>query len=92
MLLKMLGSHCLELTMPWLWGGPYTAEPGAVFEVDDRDGLSLLEGNDRLFEPVSCPTTVERQQLVPPATSPAPEKPRRRRKENFEADAAGKDA
>ena len=50
MLLKMLGSHCLELTMPWLHGGPYTASPGAVFEVDDRDGVTLLEGNGRLFE------------------------------------------
>ena len=91
MFLKMLGPERLELTMPWLCGGPYTAEPGAVFEVDDRDGLSLLEGNDRLFEPVSCPA-LEGQRIVPPATSPAPQKPRRRRKENSEADAAGKDA
>lgn len=87
MFLKMLGAEPLELTMPWLRGGPYTAEPGAVFEVDDRDGLSLLEGNVRLFEPASCPS-VEGQQIVPPAPFSASEKPRRRKKAAPEA--AGK--
>ena len=86
MLLKMLGPEPLELTMPWLRGGPYTAEPGAVFEVDERDGLLLLEGNVRLFERASCPT-VEGQQIVP-ATFSVPEKPRRRKKAAPEA--AGK--
>ena len=94
MLLKMLGSHCLELTMPWLHGGPYTASPGAVFEVDDRDGITLLEGNDRLFERVDGPENglVETplrsgpaaegeqadQPSVPPSAPPVEERSRRR--------------
>ena len=106
MLLKMLGSHWLELTMPWLHGGPYTASPGAVFEVDDRDGITLLEGNDRLFERVDGPENglVETplrsgpaaegeqadQPSVPPSAPPVEERSRRRKKGASEA--AGKDA
>lgn len=75
MFLKMLGTKPLELTMPWLRGGPYTVEPGTVFEVDDGDGAALLEGNERLFEQAS----------VPPSASPAVEKTHRRKKGASEA-------
>ena len=93
MLLKMLGSHCLELTMPWLHGGPYTASPGAVFEVDDRDGVTLLEGTGRLFEQVDGPDAEGEQagqSPVPPSAPPMEERSRRRKKGASEA--AGKDA
>ena len=92
MLLKMLGSHCLELTMPWLHGGPYTASPGAVFEVDDRDGVTLLEGNERLFERFYGPDAEGEQAdppSVPPSASFVEEKPRRRKKGTPEADGKG---
>lgn len=103
MFLKMLGSERLELTMPWLRGGPYTAEPGAVFEVDDGDGAALLEGNGRLFERVCGPENGLAETFSPsgPAAGgkqadrasvssafPAAEKPRRRKKGSPEA--AGK--
>lgn len=88
MLLKMLGSHYLELTMPWLRGGPYTAKPKGIFEVDDRDGAALLEGNERLFEQVYGPDA-EGEQPDQPSTSPVEEKPRRRKKGASEADGKG---
>lgn len=104
MLLKMLGPEPLELTMPWLRGGPYAASPGAVFEVDERDAQALLEGNRRLFQPVDAPEkelaparpapglAVEGEEaaraVVPPSASSAGEKPRRRKK--VAPEAAGK--
>jgi hypothetical protein len=105
MFLKMLGPEPLELTMPWLRGGPYTAEPGAVFEVDGRDGEALLQGNGCLFQPVDTPEKglmpaplasglaakegEAGRVSMPSPASPVEEKPRRRKKAAPEATGKG---
>lgn len=88
MFLKMLGPEPLELTMPWLRGGPYTVKPGAVFEVDGRDGEALLEGNARLFQPVDGPEEGLMPAPLAPGLAAEEERPRRRKKAAPEA--AGK--